>query len=230
MKTLRFGLVGIGMLAAGCAATGQLVSWEITGANATVTNPQPATFLAANIASASLTLGSGVTAASAADTFGGSGFNTTSLAAAIAGDDYLSITITPGAGHNLSITSLSLLTGVSTAVTSFHGEILSSATGFTASDAVHSYLFATTSAPIQSITLSGVSALQNVLGPIEFRVYGWRDTAGTSSFRFRNLSGSDLVITGSVTAIPEPSTCAAILGLVALAGVTIRRRRLKSSA
>jgi hypothetical protein len=230
MKILRSGLMSLGILLAGCAAHGQLVSWEIAGTNATITNPQAASSLAANIADASLTLGGGVTAASAADTFGGSGFNTTSLAAAISGDDYLSFTITPSAGYNLSIASISLLTGVSTAVTSFHGDLLSSATGFTASDSVHSYLFATTSAPIQSIVLSGFTALQNVSGPIEFRLYGWRDPAGTSTFRFRNLSGSDLVINGSAIAVPEPSTCAAMFGLVAFAWVAIRRRRLARSA
>ena len=206
--------------------TAQLATWEITGANATVTNPQAATSLGSNISSASLTLGSGVTAASAADTFGGSAFNNTSLAAAITGSDYLSFTIIPSAGYALSISSITLNSGVATAVTNFHGELLSSSTGFTSSDSLHSYSFSTTGAPAQSITLSGVAGLQNVSSSIEFHLYGWRDSSGTSTFRIRNLSGIDLVINGSLAAIPEPSTWAVILGGVALAGAMIRRRRL----
>ena len=230
MKTLRHGLLIGAMLALGDAAQGQIASWEITGANATATNPQAATSIASNIASASLTLGSGVTAASAADTFGGSNFNTTSLAAAITGSDYISFSIAPSAGYSLSISSISLNSGVATAVSNFHGELLSSVTGFTSSNSLHSYGFSTTGAPAQSITLSGVSALQNLSSSIEFRLYGWRDPAGTSTFRIRNLSGNDLVISGSVTAIPEPSTCAAILGAVVLVGVAIRRCRLQHTA
>lgn len=212
-------------LALNCAAQGQIAVWEIAGANATVTNPQPATSVATFIASSSLALGSGTTAASAADTFGGSGFNTTSLAAAISGADYISFTLTPTAGYSLSISSISLTTGVSSAVANFHGELLSSATGFTAADSLHSYSFATTSAPIQTIALSGISVFQNLPGGIEFRLYGWRDTSGTSTFRMRNLAGNDLVINGAVTAIPEPSTCAAVIGVAALAGEFMRRRR-----
>lgn len=226
MRITRLGLLAIATLSLFSGAYAQLATWELTGENAAATTPLPATFVAANVAGASLSLGSGVTASSAANTFGGSDFDTTSLAAAVAGNDYLSFTITPSAGYNLRLTSISLNSGVAIAVSNFHGDLLSSTTGLTPADSLHSYSFSSLGAPAQSITLSSVSALQAVSGPIEFRLYGWRDVAGTSTFRLRNLANSDLVINGSLTAVPEPSVSAAILGVLVLAGVWIRRRRL----
>ena len=225
MKTLRLGLLGGLLLVLGTAAFGQLAAWEITGANAAITNPQPAGSLAANVAGGSLTIGSGVSASNTTDFFSANGFNTTSLAAAISGGDYLSFTITPAAGYALNISSVSFNSGVSSAVTNFNASLLSSATGFNPAGALHSYSFATTTPPTQSITLSGTAALQNVTGALEFRLYGWRDSAGTSTFRLRTLSGNDLVVSGSVTAIPEPGTYAATLGAIILAGTAIWRRR-----
>lgn len=224
MKTLRLGMLGGSFLVIGTAALGQLVAWEITGANAAITNPQPAGSLATHVAGGSLTFGSGVTASNTTDFFSASGFNTTSLAAAITGGDFLSFTITPAAGYALNISSVSFNSGVSTAVTNFNAALLSSATGFSSAGALHSYSFATTTPPNQSITLSGTAALQGLTGVLEFRLYGWRDSAGTSTFRLRTLSGNDLVVTGSVSAIPEPGTYAMWIGAAALAGAAIRRR------
>lgn len=209
-------------------AQAQIVAWEISGTNAGASNPLAAATLASGLASANLALGSGVTASSAADTFGASGFNSTSLAAAIAANQYLSLTLTPAAGHALDLTSISLLTGVSTAVTDFHGALLSSATGFTAADALHTYAFGTASAPLQTATLSGETALQDLSTATEFRLYGWRDTTGTSTFRFRSLTGYDVSITGTVSAVPEPATSAMILGATALAVVAYRRRQRRN--
>lgn len=206
-------------------AQAQLVAWEIGGTSAGTSNPLPAATLDAGVASAELTLGSGVTASSAADTFGGTGFNATSLAAAIAANQYLSITFTPAAGHTVSLASISLQTGVGSAVADFHGALLSSATGFTSGDALYTYAFGTASASLQTATLSGVGDLQDLAGATEFRLYGWRDSAGTSTFRFRSLSGYDVTIQGTVSAVPEPATYAVLAGGAALAAVVARRRR-----
>lgn len=205
-------------------AQAQIVAWEISGSNAGASNPLAAATLASGLASGQLSLGSGVTASTAADTFGASGFNSTSLAAAIAANQYLSITFTPTSGYALNLTSLSMQTSVSTAVTDFHGALLSSVTGFTAGAALHTYAFGTASAPLQAVTLSGESDLQGLATATEFRLYGWRDTAGTSTFRFRSLSGYDVAVTGTVSAVPEPATWAAAAGLIALAGAIARRR------
>jgi len=225
MKALAIAMLFLLSITLCPRAQAQIVAWEISGTSAAASNPMAATFLASGLASAQLALGSGVNASAAADTFGASGFNATSLAAAIAANQYLSITFTPAAGQALSLTSLSLQTSVSTAVSSFHAALLSSVTGFTAGDSLHTYAFSTAAAPLQTATLSGESDLQGLTTATEFRLYGWRDATGTSTFRFRSLSGYDVSIAGTVSAVPEPSTWAATAGLVALAGAIAWRRK-----
>lgn len=209
------------------SAQAQIVAWELSGANAVTSNPLAATNLGAGMASAQLTLGSGLTASSAIDTFGGSGFNSTSLAAAIAANQYLSITFTPAAGQAVSLTAISLQSGVATAVTNFNAALLSSATGFTAGDALYSYAFGTASASLQTATLTGEAGLQGLTTATEFRLYGWRDVAGSSTFRFRSLSGNDVSIQGTVSAVPEPATWAGLAGLLGLAVALGRRRKTR---
>lgn len=67
----------------------------------------------------------------------------------------------------------------------------------------------------QSITLSSLT------GTNEVRIYGY--AGGTGSFGIDRVS-----LTGSLTAVPEPSTYAAILGAVTLVGVVAVRRRKKT--
>ncbi len=215
------------LLCGGNRGLAQVAAWDVSGVSASDT-PLGASSLGTNIASATLALGSGVNASSAADTFGASGFTETSLANALLNADYLSFTITPTAGFKLSISSVSFTTGVSTAVTNFNANLFSSSTGFTSSDSLYSYSFATTTAANQSVTLSGISALQDVTTSIEFRLYGYRDISGTSTYRIRNLTGSDLIINGTVTAVPEPSAYA-LLGGVGVLGVTVIRRFRKGN-
>ena len=86
----------------------------------------------------------------------------------------------------------------------------------------------TASPAAQTVTLTSYQALQNVSVPIELRLYGWRDSTGTTTFRFRDNAGSDLSIAGSVSAIPEPSTYAGILGIAGLSAAVLGRRRKRS--
>jgi hypothetical protein len=214
-----------GLLIGASDARAQLVAWNVNGVNANTTNPFLATTLGPNMASGTATHGSGVTASSAASTFGGSNFDTTSLANAISGNDFIAFIVTPNSGFSFSASLLSLTFGVSTAVTNFNVALMSSATGFTAGNQLWTFAFSTASPATQSITLSGISGLQNLTSTTEFRIYGYRDTTGTSTFRIRDLTGDDASLSGSTTAIPEPSTYAVIVGALALAGAAWQRRR-----
>ena len=205
-------------------AHAQLVAWNVNGINASTSNPFSATTVGTNISSGSLTLGSGVTASSAASTFGGSGFDTTSLSAAISGNDYISFTITPSSGFTLDASSASLTFGVATATT-FNVALLTSATGFSSGSAVWSFSFSTATPATQSVTLSSITGLQGVSTATEFRLYGYRDTAGSSTFRIRDLSGNDIALSGTTaSAIPEPSTYATAIGALAFIYIVLRRR------
>jgi hypothetical protein len=223
---------GVASLAAGllfaAAMHGQIVAWDVTGVTAVAQNPFAATMLNASLASASLTLGAGVNASATSNTFGGSGFDQTSLANAITAGDYLSFTVTPAATTSFSLSSLSLLFGVGTAVTNFNLALMANVSGFTTGDALWTYSFSTASPAAQNVGLGGFAALQELAAAIEFRVYGWRDTTGTSTFRIRDNAGNDLALSGSVSAIPEPSTyatIAALLGFAVAVGVRWKRRR-----
>lgn len=219
-------IVSLGLLAilpiSGHAAV--LISWEVGGINAGST-PSFDGSPTAGIQSGSLTLGSGLSASSASDTFGGSNFDQVSLTDALAAGDYISFTITPGTGQSVSISDISYNLGLATA-TDFNAVLLSSRTGFTTSDALDTYSFGTASPATRTIAISS-PALQGITTPTEFRVYGFRDASGTSTLRIRNLSGDDLIIAGTVSAapLPEPAAASLLAGVAVLTGAIATRRR-----
>ncbi len=203
-----------------------LVSWNVNGLDAQEAGTLQGT-LATHLSLGALGLGSGASASATNHTFGGTGFDQTTLSGALNDGDYLSFTIAPVEGYTASIGSITANIGIGS-TTGFNVALLSSATGgFAEGNELWTYEFSSTTPPPQSITLSSVTGLQSISGTIDFRLYGWRDSAGTSTFRIRDLSGADLSISGTTapSAIPEPSTYAAILGGVSLAGVIVYRRR-----
>ena len=203
----------------------QIVIWDVNAKTASANNPLAASTLDLRLSAATLTLGSGVTASATASTFGASGFDKTSLASALSAGDYLSFTVTPASGSSFSLSSMTLLFGVATAVTNFNVALASSASGFNAGNELWSLSFNTASPAAQTIALASVSTLQNSAAAVEFRLYGWRDITGTTTFRIRDNSGGDLSISGTTSAIPEPAAYAALVGLAGLALVAWRKRR-----
>jgi hypothetical protein len=211
-------------------AAAQALTWDVNGQTAVANYPLLATVLDSHWSDAGLTLGSGVTASGTANTFGGFGFDQTSLADAITGGDYLAFTLSPADGSSFDISSVSLLFGVGTAVANFNVALTSDRTGFDAAQALWSYSFSTASPPTQSVSLAEFGDLQDLSAAVEFRLYGWRDSSGTTTFRIRDNSGADLSVFGTGTAIPEPADAAGMLGGAILIGAGLFRRWQRARA
>lgn len=206
---------------------GQIVAWNVSGTNAAASRPLAATLLDSALAGGTLNFGSGVTASSAANTFGGSGFDQTSLAGAMSAGDFLSVTITPLPDHALALTSLTMLFGVSSAVTDFHLTLASNVTDFTPGGSLWDFAFGNTLPAAQTVDLTGIASLQSIDSAIEFRIYGWRDGPGTTTFRFRDNAGADLSLAGSISVIPEPEAYAISIGLILLGMTPLTQRLLR---
>ena len=161
--------------------------------------------------------------------FGASGFTSASLADAITNNDYFTFSITVDSGYMMSLSGINFNMSETTSGPN-NAALLSSVGGFTSRAVVSTWPLPSSSNSDQSITLSAL-AFSNLTGTVEFRIYAWGGGASTTDkYRFRNLSGNDLVISGSTSLapIPEPSTYAAILGGVALIGVVAVRRRKRA--
>lgn len=208
-------------------AQSQLVTWDVSSINAAST-PIFGGAVVSHIDSANLTLGSGVTASTAVDTFGGSNFNQANLASALTDNDYLSFTISPATGYSLSLSSISYLVGKASSVTTFSAFLTSNKTGHTVDTILDTYTFSNAAPGIRSITLSNISLLQNLTSGVEFRLYGV--SSSTDTFRVRSNAGADLIINGTLTTVPEPASTALVFGLVLFAGVWAKRRIAKTTA
>lgn len=187
------------------AASKPLVAFNVNRISAGTANSFAATTLDAHLAKAGVAIGPGVLPSGALNTFGCVGGSMTSLAAAIAHGDYLSITIAPRAGHIYSLTSLTA-TFSSTSAEGVTIALLSSAMGFTDGRWHWIYRFAGNLAPpTQSLDLSDVAALSDLTTAIELRFYAYSGTGYPVGLRIRHASGNDLALYGTTSAIPEPS-------------------------
>jgi hypothetical protein len=215
MRTIRLGLLLLSLLASGGALTAQLVVYSF-GSSAAPTSV--ASNLSASVFSGSLgapATGSGNPTYSAGS--GGGYFTATTWTGVSPGTNYFAFTLTPGSGYGLSLASLSFGyrasgTGPTAFAVRSSSDVFSSTlvSGTITNDSVwHS------TGPL-SITLSSVTA------PTTLRIYA----SGTSN-NLGTLRVDDVTLSGAVTAIPEASTYAAILGLLALSGVLLHRRRMR---
>ncbi len=186
---------------------GQLLQWNTFG-NAGTETFEASAANNANIAAASLTMGT-ITPAANGNRFGGNGwFNTgntvagNTLAEAIAGNDYIQFIVTPSAGYSFTPTSLVFSwdrssTGPSSVT------LRSSADGY-ASDlgTVTGLAAALTSG--NTITISG---LTNITSATTFRLYGYGATATTGTGGFdAGAAGSNVQLNGTTAASAITST------------------------
>jgi hypothetical protein len=219
MKTLRHGLLSIAMLAMTCAVQAQIVIYSFgtsgsptTNASSTASDVSASVFSGLNGTPAT---GSGSPVYSAGS--GGSYFTATAWTGAAPGSNYFQFTITPDSGYSISTTTLTFgYRATPTGPTAY--SIRSSADSYTANLASGSFTNDGNWSSVGSISIT----LSGLVSATTLRLYGsGASTAGGT------LRVDDVGLSGTVTAIPESSTYAAILGTVTLLGVVIWRRRLQ---
>lgn len=149
---------------------------------------------------------------------GGGYFAATAWTGTAPGSNYFEFTLTPNAGHTFAATSLTFgYRATSTGPTNF---AVRSSTDAYASNLVSGTITGDSvwrSPGTLTITMSGMNTATT------FRIYGSGASSSLGTFRV-----DDVTVNGSVTAVPEPSTYAAILGFMVLISAIIRQRRRTS--
>jgi hypothetical protein len=234
------GLLTVGLIGASSLQAQVIDTYTITGitstSNPTVspTSPDP------NITASSLSTVGVVTGA----TGGGSTYFWRLWGAGGSADTTkrMEWSITPNAGFQIDfsgqVATFSLLFDVG--VTSGHGadswSLHASTDNFGISDLNLSGTMLLTTAVSQTPESVSLTPLGTV-GPgttVSFRLYGFNDTAvgggGSSGLSNNGLpgTGGNLIINGSVSAVPEPSSYAAVFGALAFGFVFLTRRLRKA--
>jgi hypothetical protein len=214
-----------------------IFGWDTNGLASYGSSPFAPTTSNSNLIVGGLTRGSGVTTPGGAATsvWGGAGFDQTTSSAAIAANDVITFSVQPSAGYSYSLSTLNAnFRRSSSGPADFLWQYSTNGTTFADIGSPFSYTGTATNGEAQSsITLSGIAALQDVINdtPVIFRLVAW--SGSTGNFGFGRLSGDDLTFAGTVgavSAIPEPSTYAAIGGSIALAAAWYRRRMRNAGA
>lgn len=181
-----------------------------------------ASFTNANATSVNLSRGSGVTSSAAGDSISSSGWTTGS---SVDLNDYYGFSIKANSGYTATINNLSFAERRSgTGIRNF--EVRSSTDNFATFTSQSSFFVPgdTTDTRQHSITLTGLS---NISSQISFRIYGYGSEAGAGTWRLANNSSTGgVTLDGSFTAVPEPTSLIAAMGM-GLCGTWYARRRKK---
>lgn len=188
-----------------CARAGIIAAWEITGQSSFGTQNLTATTAAPEVSIGGLTRGPGVNTAGAgaiADGWGGKGFDTESVQDAVAAGDFITFSVTPGSGAEVSFETFDFHyrhdeTGPNSSALQFqigNGDFI---------DVEEPALEENTpaGAAINPIDLTGYSELQSVSGQtVTFRVvvFGGEDEFDKFWF-YGPLEGYDLKVEGQIT-------------------------------
>lgn len=153
-----------------------------------------------------LSFGAGTTAhdaAQAGNEFNVRGFNTRSLAQAIAGDDYVGYTIAPIDGIEVQLDTVSFNVWRNGVNAGTDYAVLTSIDGFTADDALTTLTVNNVGVGNQH-TIQGASSAGWTANAIDIRLYGWNATANGNthlnaaslSANFRSIPGAKLMLQG----------------------------------
>lgn len=196
------------------ARAATILSYDFTG------NPGTSSTVASSVSlgltASDITFGPGVTPLATVNTMTATGFSTASTLT-IANNDYWEFTITPTAGYEFTVDTITF--AFLRASNGPKSVTIRTSLDAYASDASTPYTNLASSASL-SFSL-GVILDQDA--PVTFRVYGYQAGSTGSSGALR---GTQLFeVFGSVTAVPEPSSYAVGMGVVALSMCVLSRRK-----
>lgn len=182
----------------------QLLAWDFQGA--TASGSVNATTNNTNLNVSAITRGAGLAYSSLADAYSSTGFEGTSLADAIAKNEYLEFKVSPKSTHKVSLSSLESSFRRSSTGPSFFQWQYSldgfQTPGVNIGNVISFSSTATNGEAMPSIDLSGITALQNIIAPAEIsiRLYGYAasSTAGTFALGKPTSPANDLAITGPI--------------------------------
>lgn len=147
------------------------------------------------------------------------------------GGSYFEFTIAPGAGQQLALETLSFNfggSGENNGTFTANLALRSSEDGFASNvgSVVSTPVVATSTAlnptyTSGSISLTALAPVTDSTAGLTFRLYVW-DNSNTSPQAVRI---DDVILNATVSAIPEPSTYAVVIGGLALSATALRRRR-----
>jgi hypothetical protein len=216
------------MVVVASKTSAQIAAWDVQG------HGTPAdTTLAASSSAANLTLAPSLSRVTVLGTPTGNSFNSTTwdLTAALATNtNYITFTATAAAGYQLNLTSLDyVMNGSGTAPgTDQWGFSTDSGATWIMETPFNMLNAAPTSSSSWNFTDVSASSVQ-----FRFWAYGTTSINGGvpaagGTTRIANITGNDLVLNGTVTAIPEPSTLT-LIGLGFVGMLAFARRRFSRS-
>ncbi len=162
--------------ASGCAFTGILATWTLTGASGSQVST-PVTSTATGVTAGDLTRSAALTAASGADSMNSSGWSTSAQRDTT---KYYTLSLTPPAGCAANLTMMSI-------------DLKSSGTGPAMAEVATSIDTFTATTPASTSAASTPALSANATGAIELRVYGYAATGASGTMRVENtvtISGS----------------------------------------